>query len=65
MVSSLQLSEESYNIFGYLDCHRYKTYGKECRAVFRYGQVKYQCHKKAYEEETIEQISEFVPFHRF
>ena len=49
-----KLSEEAYNIFSYLDGHGYKTYDKECCAVFGNADVENQCHKEPNEEEGVE-----------
>ena len=44
------LSEEADNVLGHFDYHGDGAHDKECGAVFRDADVKYQCYKEPYEE---------------
>ncbi len=51
MVSGwVRLSEESYDIFSNLDCHRYEANYQEGGATVGHGDVENQRHNEAYEK---------------
>lgn len=59
----MRLSEESYDIFSNLDCHRYEANNQERGAIVGLGDVEYQCHHEAYEKQRVEQVAKFILFH--